>query len=913
MTVRVRLSLRLAVAVTLVVVALTSGGAGAAGGPSGKIAFASDRGGSFDIYAMGSDGSNVANLTSVAGADTEPAWSADGSKLAFVSDRDGNAEIYVMNADGSGQVDVTNNPAPDTSPAWSPDGSKLAFVTTRDGNAEIYASGVNGAGPARLTNSVGTDEEPSWSPDDLKIAFVSDRDGNQELYAMNADGGGQTRLSNDTFPERSPVWAPDGSRIAYTADDGNEEIYVVDAAGGAPTRLTTDPADDRSPSWSTSLANTVPPSAPSGAAVDGSILTAATGTWVGVTPITFAFEWKRCVPAAATCVSIAGAASKQYTLTSADVGAAIRVLVTASNINGNASALSSATAVVTATAPVNTVPPAVSGTAGVGRTLTATTGTWSGTTPVQFTFQWERCPSSGGTCAPITGATAASYVVVATDAGSAIRVVVTATNVVGSTSATSPSVTVGAAGSPTNTTLPTIAGPAVVGSMLTATPGVWTGTTPLTYAYAWQRCNGVGASCLTIPAATTASYRLGSADVGSTLRVQVTASNASGSSLAASDPTAIVAANTAPGRPQNATVPFITGVPTTGSLLTAHPGSWTGSAPITYGFAWQRCSSAEACDAIAGAEASTYRPTQSDVGFQVRVEVTASNSAGSATAASAPTEVVKGESSTAGLINTRAPKITGPARVGSKLTAKPGTWTGAALIRYTYRWQRCLVKTKTCGPIAAASSKKYRVRRADLGARLRVQVTGSTDSGSATAVSATTAVVTRKRVAPGPAARGKSKRAPRQPAPRRPVQKPPPTRGVGRLGTNGRDVLIGTAGPDVMSGRGGDDVVYGGPGNDRITGGAGHDRLFGGADDDRIFANDGDRDLVDCGPGRDQVDADGLDILSSCELVRKHATLATRHLAVTSACRALARPLCAVFGTRPPAPAGAGWSRKRRL
>ena len=73
-----------------------------------------------------------------------------------------------------------------------------------------------------------------------------------------------------------------------------------------------------------------------------------------------------------------------------------------------------------------------------------------------------------------------------------------------------------------------------------------------------------------------------------------------------------------------------------------------------------------------------------------------------------------------------------------------------------------------------------------------------------------------------------------------------------------------------MDGRGGDDVLYGGPGNDRITGGEGHDRLFGALGDDRIFADDGVRDLVDCGPGRDQVDADGIDILKGCELVRKH-------------------------------------------
>jgi hypothetical protein len=89
-------------------------------------------------------------------------------------------------------------------------------------------------------------------------------------------------------------------------------------------------------------------------------------------------------------------------------------------------------------------------------------------------------------------------------------------------------------------------------------------------------------------------------------------------------------------------------------------------------------------------------------------------------------------------------------------------------------------------------------------------------------------------------------------------------------------VLVGTAGPDVLAGRGGNDIVYGGPGNDSLNGGGGHDRLYGGTGDDHLFANDGVRDIVDCGPGRDEADADGMDIVSGCELVRRHGTMLAR-------------------------------------
>ena len=50
------------------------------------------------------------------------AWSPDGTKIAFASDRDGNSEIYAMNADGTGVRRVTEDPSEDLEPAWSPSG-----------------------------------------------------------------------------------------------------------------------------------------------------------------------------------------------------------------------------------------------------------------------------------------------------------------------------------------------------------------------------------------------------------------------------------------------------------------------------------------------------------------------------------------------------------------------------------------------------------------------------------------------------------------------------------------------------------------------------------------------------------------------------------------------------------------------
>jgi chitodextrinase len=94
--------------------------------------------------------------------------------------------------------------------------------------------------------------------------------------------------------------------------------------------------------------------------------------------------------------------------------------------------------------------------------------------------------------------------------------------------------------SPRNEVAPTISGRPQDGETLTAEPGSWTGSTPMTYAYEWQRCDGVGEGCAAI-AGTMASHTLGSDDVGSTLRVKVVASNGAGSDVATSAPTAVVA------------------------------------------------------------------------------------------------------------------------------------------------------------------------------------------------------------------------------------------------------------------------------------------------------------------------------------------------------------------------------------
>jgi hypothetical protein len=189
--------------------------------------------------------------------------------------------------------------------------------------------------------------------------------------------------------------------------------------------------------------------------------------------------------------------------------------------------------------PKNTSLPTISGTPLVAQKLTASTGSWTGK-PTRYAYQWQRCNGSGGGCTPISGATSSSYTVSSSDVGGTLKVMVTATNAGGSGSAGSAPTTVVQAAPPVNTAPPTTNGTATDGQLLSASAGGWSGTQPISYSYQWQRCTSGGAGCTPISGATSSSYTVSSSDVGSTLKVTVTATNAGGSAAAVSVATQVV-------------------------------------------------------------------------------------------------------------------------------------------------------------------------------------------------------------------------------------------------------------------------------------------------------------------------------------------------------------------------------------
>jgi RHS repeat-associated protein len=473
----------------------------------------------------------------------------------------------------------------------------------------------------------------------------------------------------------------------------------------------------------------------SGTARDGLTLTSTTGTWAG-SPTGYVRQWMRCDGAGANCAAIAGGTATTYVLTSADVTKKISVRVTASNASGSKQATSAVTAVVAATVPVNSALPVISGTAKSGQTLSSTTGTWNGTTPLSFTRQWLRCDGAGANCASIAGATGASYLLVAADVGKTIRVVVTAANGAGSVAATSAATAVVGVGPPVNVTPAAISGVVEEGRDLSVTRGTWSGTTPSAYAYQWWRCTPSG--CGAIAGATGTLYTLVAADVGRTVTAKVTVSSAGGTQDSTAAQTTVVAK----GKPFERGRPVLSGTARDGQTLTAAVGAWTGSAPIGYAWQWMRCSSSGAgCASIAGATSAPYVVRAADIAHSVRAQLTATNAAGTATSTTDATAAIVGTAPH----NESTPTIGGAD--GEQLTAGRGTWTGTEPLQYSYQWRRCDAAGAQCADIAGAQQSTYDAAGADVGATLRVRVTATNVVGNASEISPSRLVAARAPVA----------------------------------------------------------------------------------------------------------------------------------------------------------------------
>ena len=398
----------------------------------------------------------------------------------------------------------------------------------------------------------------------------------------------------------------------------------------------------------------------------------------GLANATFSYQW------ITDDSVIVASAARTYTPTDGDRGKSIKVRVSFTDDAGNPETRTSAnTATVEARAnsPVTGLP-TISGTAQVGETLTANTSGVAdvdGLSNVQYEYRWLANDSG------ISGATNATYTLVAADEGQVIKVRVSFTDDAGNneTLTSAGTAAVSAANTPA-TGLPTISGTAQVEETLTAnTSGVADvdGLSNVQYEYRWL------ANDSDISGATNATYTLAAADGGKVIKVRVSFTDDAGNeetlTSAATD-----AVSAAPAANSPATgVPTISGTAQVGETLTANTtgvADADGLSNVQYEYQWL------ADDAeIAGAISLTYTLADTDEGKAIKVEVTFTDDEGSAeTLSSAATDAVAA-APTPNTPATGAPTISGTVQVGETLTANTSGIAdadGLANATFSYQW-----------------------------------------------------------------------------------------------------------------------------------------------------------------------------------------------------------------------------------
>ncbi len=427
----------------------------------------------------------------------------------------------------------------------------------------------------------------------------------------------------------------------------------------------------------------------SGTATVDNILTGNPGTWSFASwnsTVQLAYNWYR------DDVLIPGETGLTYRITNADAGSSIAFGV--KGTGSRAIAVEKFSAGFEIDGGVFTGPiPVIQGTPTVGQTLNAVRGTWS-PEPTLVSYQWQRNGLD------IPGATISTYALSVSDAGTAITVVVTGSRE-GFAPVEKTSAVTNAGAALTATPVPTIAGIASVGSVLTAVPGAWA-PAPVTLSYQWWR------GAVAIPGATSASYKLTTADANKALSLSVTGSRSGFTPVTrASAPRAVAGIITA------APTPMIDGKVVVGQVLKVRAGTWA-PAPITLSYQWKRNGVA-----IPKATGAAYKLTALDALKKVTVTVTGSRVGYPSVVKTSATKVVLKP-----LTKTPAPKFTGTVQVGKTVTAKPGTWAPSG-VKLSYQWRRNGVL------IPKATKSKYKITKADKGKKITVTVTGK-KSGYAT-------------------------------------------------------------------------------------------------------------------------------------------------------------------------------------
>lgn len=263
--------------------------------------------------------------------------------------------------------------------------------------------------------------------------------------------------------------------------------------------------------------------------------------------------------------------------------------------------------------PVNVGQPFLTGVGAVGVAVICNEGSWTGNPTPTYTYDFRLDSVS------VQNGSSNSYTPLLADDGKTLTCLVTATNSQGSASeGTSNSIVIGI--SPSNTIAPTLSpsGTQSTGTVITVGNGTFAGTAPLTYAYRWKRNGSI------ILGETANTYTIVAGDDGTVITAEVKATNTYGESAYIGTSNQVDAVNAI--APVNTVAPVVSGTAVVGQTLSTTDGTWTGVPTPTYSYQWYRGATP------IGTNSSSYTLVSADAGQNIKCTVTATNTAGSASA-----------------------------------------------------------------------------------------------------------------------------------------------------------------------------------------------------------------------------------------------------------------------------------------
>jgi Tol biopolymer transport system component len=212
------------------------------------------------LYIVNSDGTGLKPLTAAPGSDFDPAWSPDGKRIAFASLRNGTKDIYLIDVESGAVARLTTVIQPvqeNSQPAWSPFGNQIAYTVKRFGAYQVWVMSDTGQNNVQIARSGQDlwDYLPTWGIDGETIIFNQRNLGPGLPWLMSiryADRDTKKPIRLDFTPPVEDVqFSPDGWWVVFESSDaiGNRDIYIATVTGGNISRLTNDPADEFDPAW----------------------------------------------------------------------------------------------------------------------------------------------------------------------------------------------------------------------------------------------------------------------------------------------------------------------------------------------------------------------------------------------------------------------------------------------------------------------------------------------------------------------------------------------------------------------------------------------------------------------------------------------------------------------------------------